>query len=313
MNPIRLIVAGAGHLGRYHAQKAMALDCINLVGIMDIDPDKASALAHEIGVPVIDSYSADTADAMVVATTTSAHHDVACEALQAGLHALVEKPIASTVHQANQMVETALRHNRVLAVGHSERYNPAVSAALNLANRPRYITAERLSPFSGRSLDVDVILDLMIHDLDILSFLVASPLKEARAIGVPVLTNSVDMASARLEFEDGTVAELQAGRVSMEPCRKIRIFTEERYISIDCSAREVKAVKINAPTEGQTMGTITGDPVAVPEWDPLEEQMKNFAHSIANQTEPKVTGAAGTRALELACAVRQCMTNPATT
>ena len=151
----------------------------------------------------------------------------------------------------------------------------------------------------------------MIHDLDILSSMVMSPLKEVRAVGVPVLTNSIDMASARLEFEDGTVAELQAGRVSMEPCRKIRVFTEERYLSIDCSKRDVKAVRLSQPQPGQTMGSITGEPISVAEWDPLEEQMKDFAQSIRETRKPLVCGDAGKRALELACAIKDAMTNPA--
>jgi predicted dehydrogenase len=152
----------------------------------------------------------------------------------------------------------------------------------------------------------------MIHDLDILAALVKAPLKEARAIGVPVLTNSVDMASARLEFADGTVAELQAGRVSMEPCRKIRFFTEQHYVSVDCAKREVKAVKLIPPVDGQEMGAVRGEPVIIPDWDPLAQQLENIIHCIQTQDSPLVSGDDGLRALELACAVREVMTNPAT-
>ena len=173
------------------------------------------------------------------------------------------------------------------------------------------LESHRLAPFNPRATDVNVVLDLMIHDLDILAALVSADLKEARSVGVPVLTNSVDMASARLEFTDGTVAELQAGRVSMEPCRKIRFFTEKHYVSVDCAKREVKAVKLTPPAEGQVMGAVSGEPVNVPSWDPLAKQLEDVIRCIQTGALPTVTGEAGLRALRLACAVRDAMTNPA--
>lgn len=311
MKPIQFIVAGAGHLGRFHAQKIMANPQAELVGIYDLLPEKAQALAKEVGSRVIDSLDDVSADAVVIATTTSSHAEVSFNAMDLGMHVLVEKPIAPTVVQAQAMIAKAQATGRILAVGHTERFNPAIAAAMELVTQPRYITSERLSPFSGRSIDVDVILDLMIHDLDILAALVRSDLKEVRSVGVPVLTNSVDMASARLEFTDGTVAELQAGRVSMEPCRKIRFFTEQHYVSVDCAKREVKAVKITPPAEGQVMGAVSGEPVNVSSWDPLAKQLEDVIHCIQTGESPAVTGEDGLRALELACAVREAMTNPA--
>ena len=177
MSPVKVIVAGAGHLGRYHAQKAAKLSETELVGILDLDSQKAQALAGEMGVPEINDFQNVEAEAVVVSTTTSAHAEVATAAMRAGLHVLVEKPIASSVVQAQAIIDCAQANSRVLAVGHSERFNPAVASALKVSHRPR-ISRRRLSPFSGRSLDVDVILDLMIHDLDILSSMVMSPLKE---------------------------------------------------------------------------------------------------------------------------------------
>jgi predicted dehydrogenase len=312
MKPIKFLVAGAGHLGRFHAQKIIANPKSELVGIYDSVPVRAEALAAEVGSTALASMDACSADAAIIATTTSSHAEVACRAIALGMHVLVEKPIAPSLEQARKIIAAAKANGRILAVGHTERFNPAVSAAMALVSKPRYITSERLSPFSGRSLDVDVILDLMIHDLDILAALVKAPLKEARAIGVPVLTNSVDMASARLEFADGTVAELQAGRVSMEPCRKIRFFTEQHYVSVDCAKREVKAVKLIPPVDGQEMGAVRGEPVIIPDWDPLAQQLENFIHCIQTQDSPLVSGDDGLRALELACAVREVMTNPAT-
>jgi len=311
MQPIKFIVAGAGHLGRFHAQKINQYTHAELVGVFDTVSEKATSLARESATVAIKSLDEVKADAIIVATTTSSHAQVVCQALAHGMHVLVEKPISTTIDEAKQMIASADEHGRLLAVGHTERFNPAIHAAMAAVTKPRYITSERLSPFTGRSLDTDVVLDLMIHDLDILAALVSAPLKEARAIGVPVLTNSVDMASARLEFEDGTVAELQAGRVSMEPCRKIRFFTEHRYVSVDCAKREVKAVKITPPQENQVMGSVIGEPIDVPTWDPLEQQLAHFIECIRGKDDVKVTGHDGLRALTLAHAVRDAMTNPA--
>lgn len=311
MQPIKFVVAGAGHLGHFHAQKIIANPNAELVGVYDSVPEKAQALAEKVGSSALASLHDCGAEAAIVATTTSSHAQVACQAIELGMHVLVEKPIAPSIEEARMIIEAAKANERILAVGHTERFNPAISAALALVSKPRYITSERLSPFSGRSLDVDVILDLMIHDLDILAALVKAPLREARAIGVPVLTNSVDMASARLEFSDGTVAELQAGRVSMEPCRKIRFFTEQHYVSVDCAKREVKAVKLTPPAAGQEMGAVSGEPVTISDWDPLAQQLENIIHCIRTREAPIVSGEDGLRALELACAVRDVMTNPA--
>ena len=311
MTTLNIVVVGAGHLGKFHAQKIAAMEGAALAGVIDTDQGKAHALASQYGVEVFDNLPATRADAAIVSATTTAHASIAIEAMRQGMHVLVEKPIASSLKEAQDMLECATAHDRILSVGHTERFNPAVSAALHVAQRPRYITAERLSPFSGRSLDTDVILDLMIHDLDILATLVKSPLKSVQAVGVPVLTDSVDMASARLEFTDGTVAELRSGRVSLEPCRKIRIFTRERYVSIDCAAREVKAVNIEPPKQGESMGTISGEPIHVGDWDPLESQLSEFISSIHENRSPRVDGQAGLRALELAFAIKGAMTNPA--
>lgn len=309
---LRILVAGAGHLGSFHAQKISEHPGAQLAGIYDIHFEKAQVLAAKHGVPALREAHAVPCDAMVVSTTTQSHAEVACKALNAGLHVLVEKPIAPTLSEAQAIIDCAEKNQRIVCVGHTERFNPAVAAAMQLAGAPRYITSERLSPFSGRSLDVDVILDLMIHDLDVLASLVKAPLKDVRAVGVPVLTRSVDMASARLEFADGCVAELQAGRVSMEPCRKIRFFTSERYVSVDCGARTVKSVRMAPPLDGQEMGSVCGEPVEVGEQDPLYAQLDDFLRGIRAKKPVRVDGRAGYRALELAHAVKAVMTNPGT-
>ena len=227
-----------------------------------------------------------------------------------GWHILVEKPLAHDVPAARQLVTMARVCGRMLQVGHTERFNPAIAAALRIADRPHYITAERLGPFSGRGTDVDVVFDLMIHDLDIVASLVSAPLQEIRAVGVPVLTQAVDMASARLAFANGTVAQLSAGRASLEASRKIRLFTQQRYVSIDCAKREVKSVRRLPAAEPSAWPEIFAEPIDVPADDALAVQDREFVSSIANGQAPRVDGAAGLRALELAEAVKAAMMMP---
>ena len=262
----RIVVVGAGHLGTYHAQKLAADPQAQLVGIVDVDPQRAAALGHVHGVPAsasLGTFSRD-ADAAVIATPTLTHGEVSAHALELGWHILVEKPLAHDTHAAEKIVALARARQRILQVGHTERFNPAIAAALAITDRPRYITAERLGRFSGRSTDVDVVLDLMIHDLDIVAHLVKSPIHEIRAVGIPVLTDAVDMASARLAFANGTVAQLSAGRALLEPSRKLRLFTVERYVSIDCAKGEVKSVRRHPAQKPGDWPEIVGEPVNVP-------------------------------------------------
>ena len=311
MQPVRVVVVGAGHLGTFHLQKVTGDRRASLAGVVDIDADARARVAAEHGVPAVASLSQiDAADAAIIAAPTVAHHELAGAAMARGWHVLVEKPLAASAAEAHALAERARELGRVLQVGHTERFNPAVSAALAVADRPRYIVSERLGPFTGRSTDIDVILDLMIHDLDIVASLVPSPLAEVRAVGVPILTHDVDMASARLQFGDGTVAQLSAGRASMEPARKIRLFTLERYVSIDCAAREVKSVRRLPPAEGSNWPQIAGEPVEVPEGDALALQDGDFFACIQEGRPPRVDGHAGARALKLAEAVQEALEVP---
>jgi predicted dehydrogenase len=311
MDRVRVVVVGVGHLGTYHLQKVVADDRATLVGIVDTDRSKRERVAAEYGVPGVESIAeVEAADAVIVAAPTTAHRQLTEAALERGFHVLVEKPLAATAAEASELAVRANDTGRWLQVGHTERFNPAVDAALRVADRPRYIVTERLGPFSGRSTDVDVILDLMIHDLDIVASLVKAPLTEVRAVGVPVITSDVDMAAARLQFADGTVAQLSAGRASMEPARKIRLFTVERYVSIDCSTREVKSVRRLPAAQDSEWPQITGEPVEVSDGDALALQDGDFFACILEGRPPRVDGAAGARALELAEAVRDALTMP---
>lgn len=308
----RVVVVGAGHLGTYHLQKIAADDAAELCGIVDVDAERRAKAEKAAGVPalaLIKSF-AGKATAAIIATPTRTHLEVAAQAIEMGMDVLVEKPIAASVSEGERILDLAERHGRLVQVGHTERFNPAVAAGLAITDRPRYIVAERLGPFSGRSIDVDVILDLMIHDLDIVASLVPSPLAEVRAVGVPVLTQEVDMASARLAFADGTVAQLSAGRASLEPSRKLRLFTVQRYVSIDCGAHEVKSVRRLPPEPGSTWPQIVGEPIEVQQDDALAAQDHHFVTCVAQRRTPRVDGRAGLRALKLAQAVSSAMTVP---
>jgi predicted dehydrogenase len=309
----RVAVVGAGHLGNYHLIKLAADPLADLVGFVEPHPERRAEMATKHRAKGFASLAelAGLIDAVIVATPTPTHLEVVSQALEMGLHVLVEKPIALTSADGKKLVTLAQKCRRILQVGHSERWNPAVSAALAVADRPGYIVAERLGPFTGRSADVDVVLDLMIHDLDIVASLVPSPLVEARAIGVPILTHELDMAAARLAFADGTVAQLSAGRASLEPVRKVRLFTRERYLSIDCVAREVKSVRRLPPEPGSNWPQIAGEPVEVPAGDNLGLQDHDFLVCVLEGKKPRVDGVAGVRALELAEAVKAALTVPA--
>ncbi len=307
----RIAIVGAGHLGNYHAQKIAADARATLVAVVDPVAEKREKIASEHGTRALATMQELTdVDGVIVAAPTKLHSALAHEALERGWHVLVEKPITATVAEAHALIAAADKRGKILQVGHTERFNPAISAALAIADKPGYIVAERLAPFSGRSTDVDVILDLMIHDLDIIAALVPAALTEVRSIGVPVITNEIDMAAARLQFADGTVAQVSAGRASLEPVRKIRLFTRERYVSIDCATREVKSVRRFPPEAGSTWPQIAGEPVDVPAGDALALQDADFVRCILENGRPRVDGKAGLRALELAEAVKNALTAP---
>src|SRR5687767_6952151 len=296
---VRLAVVGVGHLGRHHARVAAALAGIRVVGVHDHHPGRAEEVSREFSLPVLPDLAAvaDEAEAVVVATPTASHAEVAGFFLDRGLHVLVEKPIASDLAQADDLVARARRADRVLQVGHVERYNPAVAAALELVRSPGFIEVHRLGVFTARSLDVDVVLDLMIHDLQIVAALVGRPPVEIRAAGVPVLTDKLDIANARIAFEGGCVANLTASRVSAEKVRKLRVFAPSLYVSVDMQAQSVSAVRL--AREG---GRAALAPVVVPvsREEPLSRELADFRKAVAEGSRPLVTGEDGRDALALA-------------
>ena len=293
---MRVAVVGFGHLGNYHAQKVQGHSKAKLVGIVDPAEDRQS-FARSQGYEVITDWKSENLDAIIIASPTHSHAKLCEDALNTGLHVLVEKPFTTTSEEARPLIELAERASLVLQVGQVERFNPAFQAVSGKLEQVKYITGERLSPFSGRSTDIDVIADLMIHDLDIIASLVTSPVAEVRAIGMPIITNEIDMASARIEFQNGTVAEISAGRASLEPSRKIRFITPERYISIDYGTKDIKVVKRDINSE---VASITMEPASTEVYDQLEKQFDAFYRSVTLNEPVMVDGNAGLNALILA-------------
>jgi len=297
--PVRLAVVGVGHLGRQHARVAAQTAGIALVGVHDHHEGRAGEVAREQATAVLSGLEevAARAEAVVVATPTATHAALVHFFLERGLDVLVEKPIATSFSEAESLVSLARARGRVLEVGHVERYNPAVDAVMGRISSPLFIEGHRLGVPTARSLDIDVVLDLMIHDLQIVIALVQRPVREVRAAGMPVLTDRVDIANARIEFEGGCVASLTASRVSIEPMRKLRIFAPPLYFSIDMRARSVAAHRL--VREGLRSGVVA-ESIPVEAGDPLGRELADFAGAVRERRDPLVTGEVGRDALGLA-------------
>ena len=297
--PVRLAVVGVGHLGRHHARVAAGIPSIALVGIHDHHEGRAEEVAREGGLRVLAGPEevAEAAEAVVVATPTSSHGELGRFFLERGLDVLMEKPLAPGVAEASELVDLARRKSRVLAVGHVERYNPAVEALLAAGGPPLFIEGHRLGIFTPRSLDVDVVLDLMIHDLQIVADLVRRPVREIRAVGMPVVTSRIDIANARIEFEGGCVATLTASRVSSERMRRLRVFAPPLYCSVDMHARTVRALSLD---RGRGHPEIVSVEVPVGAGEPLARELSDFAGAVRERRDPIVSGEVGRDALVLA-------------
>jgi predicted dehydrogenase len=302
--PVAIGVAGVGSLGRHHARVLASLDGVRAAGVYDVRPERAAEVAAEFGVPAAPTLDALIAscDAVVVAAPTLAHREAAAAALDAGRHVLVEKPMTATLEEADDLIGRAARRGVVLQVGHIERFNPAVEAAMPLAAGARFIETHRLGVFTARSLDVDVVLDLMIHDLQIAQAIVARPVEEVRAAGVAVLTPRIDIANARVAFEGGCVANLTASRVSADKVRKFRVFAPAHYVSIDMGTQEIGAVRLVPGPDGKPAIVPAAIPVAKEE--PLRRELAGFAAACRGDRPPLVSGSDGRAALALALDVR---------
>jgi predicted dehydrogenase len=300
---ITAAVVGTGHLGRHHVRILSSMPGVRFLGAYDSDPSRLEAVATEHGVAKLASAeAAAAADAVVVATPTVNHRTTAGELLEAGCHVLVEKPIAASVAEARELVELARAAERVLAVGHVEFHNPAVQAALDLASGVRYLETQRLSPFTARSVDVDVILDLMIHDLQITLAAAGEPPSDIRAVGVPVLTDKVDLCHAWVEFPSGLVANLTASRVSAERIRKLRLFARDSYFSVDYADQSVSSARLERHPDG---AQIAPREVTVTSREPLVAELEAFVSACRGEASTSVDGETAAAALAAAIAVRE--------
>ncbi|MDP1984611.1 MAG: Gfo/Idh/MocA family oxidoreductase [Sulfuritalea sp.] len=304
--PLRAAVIGVGYLGRFHAQKYAALGAagegVELVGVVDSHAETAQRVAKELGVAAFTDYRellGGKVDLVSVASTTESHHAVARDCLAAGVHVLAEKPITVTVAQADELIALADAKKLVLQVGHLERFNPAWLAVRDKFTRPVFIEAHRMAPFKARGIDVSVVLDLMIHDLDLILPLVASPVTDLRASGVSVLTDGIDIANARIEFANGCVANLTASRTSTASLRRLRVFQHHEYISVDFGERRIGiSRRRDALVEGEE--PIDTETIQQPPGDALMTEIKAFVAAVQNGTPPVVSGREGRDALAIA-------------
>jgi predicted dehydrogenase len=329
--PLRVAVIGAGAFGRNHLRVYRELQQaghdIHLAAVVDSDPTVASDAAANYNIPAFNSIEACLAalgslDAASICVPTQHHASTAAPLLIAGTDLLIEKPLAATLSDADTILALATKHNRIVQPGHLERFNPAVTAARQHLNRPMFFEAHRLSIFTPRSLDVDVVLDLMIHDLDIVLSLVASPVREVRAVGLPVLSHKVDIANVRLEFENGCIANFTASRVSTERVRKLRFFQPHQYLSLDFARQDLLMIDVTAaagmdPAQLAALAQLaqqTGQhpsaglslkKIPVKQGEPLRLEIESFLNAVRTRTAPHVSAEAGRAALALALEINQ--------
>ena len=293
-------MVGAGEFGRNHIRVWREVEGAELAGIVDTNAERARQAAAEFTtqvIPNLDALAAAGIHAASVAVPTKEHARVGCHLLDAGIDVLVEKPMASSLAEAGRLIASAQHSGRILQIGHVERFNPAVTAAQKIVSHPLFFEVHRLGVFTPRSLDIDVVYDVMIHDLDILLALVDAPVVDLKAVGIPVITDKVDIAHARIEFQTGAVANLTASRVSTERVRKMRFFQEHEYISLDFARQDALRIRVqpSSPQPGIAFDKLP----ATPE-EPLRAELRSFLDSVRTRKLPVVDGAAGRRNLELA-------------
>lgn len=302
---VRAAVVGVGYLGAFHAEKYASLPDVELVGVVDADAARAAAVGAKVGAPALADLDAlyGRIDCASVAVSTPAHHAVATALLEHGIDVLVEKPITATLDEGRALVALAAARGRILQVGHLERFNPAIRSLAGVLSQPRFIECHRLAPFSERGTEVDVILDLMIHDLDVILSVVAAPLERVEAVGVPVLSETVDIANARLRFASGTIANVTASRVAMKRERKIRFFQADTYVAVDYGDRSIRIAR-RLPAAAGSLPSIEASEQHFSDADPLFDEIEAFVDSVRTRATPLVDGATAVRAMEVAERIR---------
>ncbi|PWG63920.1 Gfo/Idh/MocA family protein [Spiribacter halobius] len=316
MTALRTAVIGVGYLGRFHAQKYAALPDAELVAVVDRDAERARAVAAEVGCRALTDPDdlRDQVDAVSIVVPTRQHYAIAAPFLEAGTHVLIEKPVTVSVAEADALVALAARHGALLQVGHLERFNPAVLEVADLVREPMFIESHRIAPFNPRGADVSVVLDLMIHDIDLILELVDRPLARIDANGAPVISRDIDIANARLQFDNGCVANVTASRVSLKAERRMRIFQRNAYLALDMQARSVEIRRRRDEADADaapTMADIEHEQRTLEPGDALQAEIAAFLDSIRRGTRPVVSGEDGRRALEAAIEIsRQLRENP---
>jgi predicted dehydrogenase len=299
---LRTAVIGVGYLGKFHAQKFAQIPGSHLVAVVDIEPDARTRVAAELGVEGLGDYRKliGSVDAVSVVVPTPAHFEIAEAFLDSGVHVLVEKPITETVEQAARLVEKARQRNVVLQVGHLERFNPAVRALETRLHNPRFVESVRIAPYQERGTDVDVVLDLMIHDIDLIQFIAGSAIERVEAVGAAVITDKPDVANARIRFESGCIANVTASRTSLKVERKIRIFQQACYFSADLHQKKVSIYRKGESALGPLRLPITIEELVCDDGDALRLEVEAFLNAARDGTPPIVSGEDGKQALETA-------------
>ncbi len=307
MQQVRTAVIGVGYLGRFHAQKYAALPAAELVAVVDANEENRNKVAAETGCRAVADYRdiLGEVDAVSIATPTPLHYPIAQECLERGLHVLVEKPITTTLEEARSLIETAARRGRVLQVGHLERFNAAILALAGTLRTPRFVESHRLAPFKERGTDVNVVLDLMIHDIDLIQSLVGAPIESIDAVGSSVFSAGLDIANARIRYANGCVANTTASRVSMKMERKLRLFQDDAYISIDLQQKILTIVRKPPAGAEVPKGQVLIEERTYDQGDALLHEIEAFLHSVRTGTPPVVSGEDGLRALETATRITQ--------
>jgi len=309
MSKLRAAVIGAGRLGSLHAHKYAAIGQVELAYVADIAQDRAQKLAAETGAGAITDYRdlRGKVDLVSIASPSLTHHEIAAAMLEAGVDVLLEKPMAASLAEARSLAHLARTHGRVFQIGHLERFNPAIVRLRSIVREPRFVECHRLAPFTERGTDVDVVLDLMVHDLDVILSLAPSDAVSVEAVGVAVLTDSIDVANARLRFQSGLIANISTSRVAPRRERKIRFFQPDAYISVDYEARRVQIYRKGPPPPGAKFPVISAEQLDLGEGDPLADEVSSFVEAVRTRGTPAVTAEDGLRVMELSERIRESM------
>jgi predicted dehydrogenase len=302
MKNIKVGVVGVGYLGKFHAEKYAAMEGVELVGVADIDRESAASVADRLNTRMYTDFQEllEVADAVSIVVPTSLHYDVADACLEKGVDVLIEKPMTDTLEEADALIAKAMEKNLLIQVGHLERFNPAVTAMSQHLTSPLFIESHRIHMFKSRGIDVDVVLDLMIHDIDIILNIVDSPIQTIHAVGVPVVTPSTDIANARLIFENGCTANITVSRISKDNIRRIRVFQPQSFVSVDYGKKEITVITLKKELDASGMPKEDIMQSTFVDEDALELELKDFVANVRSRTTPKVSGREGRRALRVA-------------